>query len=94
MRDLVERVAEKAGWRKEGHTWVVRYDGRSEIAAFPSVLEPVGTILLLRELLQDGWDLECIEGKYRIGAFLDGFALYGDTLEEAVMLAFLHKGER
>lgn len=100
MSNLIESVARKAGW-----TW---YDvgewcdaGGERMAYPPDTLEPAGLVLLLKELLEAGWDI-----------LKDGTAcimespsdphpphVIAGTLEEAAMLAYLamdtaHKGER
>lgn len=104
MSDLIERVARKARWHEESHTWTAPYYGCHEIVGWkiPTIthcLEPLGLVLLLKELLAAGWHFGK-EGDRFIAATTAsrtaGYVFhFGPTLEEAVCLAFLeHKGER
>jgi len=88
MSDLIERVARAAGWETY-HPYVgITLKGDMTLAA-------EGLVFLLRELLAAGY---AVIGTYRVerivpfGEAENSFE--ADTLEEAVMMAFLHKGER
>ena len=105
MTTLIERVAKAAGWQRPTEQyWTAENDGVIEIAAYAkgtpfsfAALEPFGLVLLLRELLDAGWDISKDGTAWIMGSPSDPNPphVIAVTLEEAVMDAYLaHKGER
>ena len=102
MSDLIERVAKAANWTFDFgcHCWLPA-KGSVTFYADDDALLDAGLVFLLRELLDAGWHagkegdrfLLAAPSSKTIGGPIYVFH-FGSTLEEAAMLAFLHKGER
>lgn len=97
MSDLIERVAAKAGWKKGNppyQWWYLETASRHQLADENGLTE-AGLVFLLRELLDAGWTVEKDDPRRSARYFFfrhEGESASGDTLEEAVMLAYLaHK---
>lgn len=91
MSDLIEKVARLAGWRCAGAALRIWYqDSIHTITASDKELHPRGLRILLDELLRAGF---AVVGTYRVEQIApfgeDAIEVEADTLEEAVMLAYV-----
>lgn len=95
MSDLIEKVARLAGWG-HGHLYSkpVYIDDYGSVLIYNGKLEPTGLRILLDELLRARWTLYCEDGVFSLirNRGTKDQLVSADTLEEAVMLAYVaHK---